>query len=144
MGDDFSRGSSETTLPKTLAAFGKPDFRKVLDEELGEIAGDFPLEDLMDEGGWPDTDSLDISVSDVSDDPDSIIVTVQAFFTEMTRHSGCADLEDQAQPYKGNFTVTISKEEGTATIEVDDHEQIPDDEDDEDDDPDIYVDGETD
>lgn len=135
--DDMDNTESTVELPKSLAAFGTENFLEVLRDELYENASDFPLEACMDGGGWPDTDSLDFTVSNVSEDEEAIYAEIEAVFTEKTRHSGCADLEDQATPYRGTFSLQISKDDGTATIELDDYEEEIEDEDDE---PDIYVD----
>jgi hypothetical protein len=136
---DETNTESIFQLPKSLNAFGKDGFKEVLEEELSENSADFPLESCMDNGGWPDTASLEIDVSNVTDDKESIYATVDVSFDELTRHSGCANLEGPSFRYRGTFKLRLSKDDGEGTLGLEDYDEEPDEEDQG---PDIYVDEE--
>jgi hypothetical protein len=120
---DEMNNESTVALPKALAALGTDDFLAILKDELYENADAFPLESCMENAGWPDTDSLELEVSNVTVKEESIYATVQAYFDEQTRHSGCADLEGPSYSYRGTFRLKIGMDDGEATIKLDGYEE---------------------
>src|SRR5690242_6067276 len=66
--------------------------RDLLAEDLALHAGDIPLERFTTEGGWPDTDTLQVEVDGFEIVDGKVRVRVDLWFDEIVP-TGCADIK---------------------------------------------------
>jgi hypothetical protein len=122
--DDYlsSRSLTLSRAPAALAAgMAIEKLHDPLKEDLEEESHELPLETFMTYGGWIDTDSIEVSVDDVSDAGDDVEATVRVWFTER-RQSSCADIEHEHH-YEGQLSVTMDKATGEAEVEAESAEE---------------------
>lgn len=104
-------------LPRSLATLGQEGFEGTLLDELNECSGDLPLEDFIVEGGWPDEESLELSIESIDRRDGVVVISVRCEFDECTP-TGCADIHRSSSAF-GTFEVTLDPEAGTSYIEGD-------------------------
>ena len=79
-------------LPESLIHWGKNDFEKIFLNELQENEAELPLDKMCYEGGFPDNDSLKLSIESITEQEDKVIIKVRCFFNEVIS-TGCADIK---------------------------------------------------
>jgi len=79
-------------LPESLIHWGKNDFEEIFLNELQENEAELPLEKMCYEGGWPDNDSLELSIKSIEKKEDKVIIEVSCCFDEVIP-TGCADIK---------------------------------------------------
>jgi hypothetical protein len=87
----LSRYDQDLELPQSIAALGSDRFVDVLLEELEQISGELPLEEMCRDGGWPDESTLEISIGGVRKEGGKLYVSVKCAFDEVLP-TGCADV----------------------------------------------------
>jgi hypothetical protein len=118
-------------LRKSLKAVGTDDLEEILQEELYDHTDDLPIEDVMENGGWPESSSFDITVSDISDDAEFVYANVAVYFDE-EHASTCADITFTSS-YFVKLNLRLDKESGEADFDCEESANVTDDG--EDDDP---------
>lgn len=64
-------------------------------DELAQLEHELPLQEMCSQGGWPQEESLQLSVSQVRELGDEVLVTIKCFFDEAVP-TGCADIQMSA------------------------------------------------
>jgi len=101
-------------LPKSLETLGQADFSETLLDELHQQSSDLPLQDFLAEGGWPDEDSLKLSIESIEHRGRLTVVTVRCEFDECMQ-TGCADVHRSESAF-GTFDVTLDPDNEQAYI----------------------------
>jgi hypothetical protein len=102
-------------FPLSLEAWGTPEFKDVLVEELGEERSHFPFEDYLRSGGCVEGGSADFHVESFRELEGVIHAECIVYFNEEVTGS-CRD-QPWPEERRGNFTLKIDKETGEGTAE---------------------------
>lgn len=113
---DEMDAESETSLslPAALEAWGTPEFDEVLSDEMQQQGSDLPLSPAMDNGGWWENDSVEVSVGNFEDAGETIDGEVTVFFEE-THLSSCANI-NRTDTYRATLSVSLDKATGNAEV----------------------------
>jgi hypothetical protein len=103
---------TELEMPQSLEHSGQADFEEVFVDELLMESGKLPLSDFTTEGGWPDDDTLDVTVESVERKGDCVVINVSQEFDELVP-TGCADVKRSESAY-GKIQVVLDLEEKRA------------------------------
>lgn len=101
-------------LRRSFKALGTSDFEDVLIDELHQIADELPLDRMCAEGGWPDDDTLALSVARIRREDSKVCVTVKCAFDEVLP-TGCADITRSESGF-GEVEITFDLAAETAYI----------------------------
>ncbi|HWE95992.1 MAG TPA: hypothetical protein VG269_18665 [Tepidisphaeraceae bacterium] len=123
-----NRGRATLELSAVVKAIGTDEFQDVLADALQQRGGDLPLSQAMENAGWWDADSVDVSVGDVTDAGSAVEARVNVYFVE-THRSGCATI-NRTDSYRAELSVRLDKETGEAEISLVGHRSVTFDEDD--------------
>ena len=113
-------GAKHHDANQSLAAYGTNDFKREFEEEVEEHPHSLPLHRVV-FGGWPylpdDEPEFGISVTaeNWNDEDASIIVNFRVYFYKMGETS-CPE-QKSPEPTQGDFVASISKADGSTTIE---------------------------
>ena len=81
-----------TRLPKSLNAWGSPDFEDILKAEIEQLGADqLPLQQGLSTSSYALDDNLNVRIISVSEDADFIRAKVGIFYSGMTPGCSCAD-----------------------------------------------------
>lgn len=108
-------------LPKSLLHWRKDDFEEIFLDELQENEAELPLEKMCNEGGWPDSDSLELNIKSITEQDDKVIIKVRCFFDEVIP-TGCADIQNSSSG-NGIVTVVLMPNENRAYLPYD-HDDV--------------------
>lgn len=103
---------SDLELPESLDCYGGEDFEGVFISELDMISYDLPIQRFCNHGGWPDDESLEIEVKDISRKGNLVTITVKISFTELVS-TGCADIQRHQSGF-GELEVTLDLDQKRA------------------------------
>ena len=101
-------------LPEAVAVWGKDTFADIF---LGELEGQsqsLPLERMCSHGGWPDEETLELSIKSVTESDGNVTVAVDCYFTELVA-TGCADI-DRSEDGHGTVEIVIDLRDRRAYI----------------------------
>lgn len=78
-------------LDQTLLAWGTPDFKAILKQEVARVADQLPLQQGLSSGNYVTDDPVTVMVNSVAEMENSIRVRVGIFYQGMLGGCSCAD-----------------------------------------------------
>lgn len=101
-------------LGRALNQYGTDRFKDVLLELLYENVECFPLEDACEMGGYPDLADTDISLGEVEESEEELVVPATVCFSE-DYNTSCADVV-LSYPRAIDCSISINRETGDGEI----------------------------
>ncbi len=114
-----ARIAINTNFP-TIKAWSTKEFNNVFSDEITSYEYELPLDLFCNEGGWPDEDSLSVTVNKSREDDGFIIVEFSVSFTELVQ-TGCSDIKMSESAF-GTLECKIDMETGEAVCLTDDYD----------------------
>ena len=104
-----------TTLPRSLAAYGSPDFARTLKDELSQLdKGTLPLQQGLRHGSAILDDTPELLLLDHRQDGQTIRIRTGIFFNSIIAGCSCADDPTPVDKLTEYFEVDIVIERDTA------------------------------
>lgn len=106
-------------LTQSLRAWGSPEFRDVLKQELEQLdAGQLPLQQGLTTGSVALPDAVCVMVTRVTDEPAHIRVRAGIFYTSVIAGCSCADDPTPVEAQNEYCQVQIDIDKRTADTKV--------------------------